>query len=243
MFNQPPWADRAEGVQGLTLSQVERNSAAGSAGLQVGERIAAVSGVEVNSSDQLRKAVRSHQPGEEVELRIQRDLNIELAPRPGQSAEGNRAIAGQGLGAFNPHAASPHTGSSGSDAFSGLAGPLPPSAPGGGGMSPHTSLPSNPHPGIAQGGGQQAGGFSWQPDQPMEMQPGVQAPNPPQMRGRVAPSLPRTERPPTPRSPRPGRNSAGQDQVAADLLEELRGLRAEVADLRRELEMLRAKGR
>ena len=41
--------------------------------------------------------------------------------------------------------------------------------------------------------GGQAGGFSWQPDQPLEMQPGAQAPNRPEPRERAAPGVPRTQ--------------------------------------------------
>ncbi len=234
---------RAGGIQGLTLGQVERNSAAAAAGLVIGERIAAVAGVEVNTSEELRTAVRSHQPGEQVELRIQRDLEVELAARPGKGAQGNRAVTGQGLGAFSQPVKPPQDISPGFDVFGRSTQPPSLPAPEGGGQGPHGGQPFSPHMGADPHGNQQPGGFLWQPDPPREAQPGAQAPRSPQLRERAAPALPRTEGPTTPRNQKRAPNRSGQDQIAAELLDELRALRAEVAELRREIESLRQKRR
>ena len=59
--------------QGAFIDQVEPGSAADDAQLQQGDVIVEIDGQAVNGSDQVRAAVRSHSPGDRIELKIERN--------------------------------------------------------------------------------------------------------------------------------------------------------------------------
>jgi len=79
----------ADWMQGVGIASTIDGSAAKQTGLQVGDRICALDGVEVRSFEQLRKAVLSKQPGDRVELRIQVDSKPSLAAR--RTPQGERS--------------------------------------------------------------------------------------------------------------------------------------------------------
>jgi putative serine protease PepD len=66
-------ADPEDGSRGAVLVAVEEGSAAADAGLEVGDLVTHVAGKAVDGAASLAAAVRSHQPGEKIELRIVRD--------------------------------------------------------------------------------------------------------------------------------------------------------------------------
>jgi predicted metalloprotease with PDZ domain len=72
---------RAPWMQGVRIDEVIDGEAAQKIGLRVGERIAAVDGVEVSGGAQLRELVRSHAPGARIELRLQADKSVTLEAR------------------------------------------------------------------------------------------------------------------------------------------------------------------
>ena len=79
----PAVGDRA----GAAIQEVRPNTAAEEAGLQVGDIIISVAGVEVNGSNDLAAQIRTHRPGDVVELTLIRDgeemtIEVELGVRP-----------------------------------------------------------------------------------------------------------------------------------------------------------------
>jgi membrane-associated protease RseP (regulator of RpoE activity) len=184
-------ARAGEGVAGLPLTSVEGESAAVHAGLRRGDRIAAVDGVEVGSFAELSKRIQAHSPGDAVELRVQRDVQVVLAPRPGKSGEQRRS-AGQEGG-------------------------------------------ESAEAGAAPGRGQDSGALLFRPEGDSRRfwsspEAGAQA-------GESAPRARLAE----PRAPKRGQGPAAGGGAMADLLHEIRALRAEVSELRREIETLRSR--
>ena len=59
--------------EGAFVLDVVPGSAADEAGLQAGDLIVSIDGEAVTSSDQVRDAVRDHEPGDEIELGVERD--------------------------------------------------------------------------------------------------------------------------------------------------------------------------
>ena len=73
--------------QGAQIVEVVDGSPADEAGLQVGDVVTEVGGDEIDSSDDLRRAVAEAQPGDELELHVtadgdERDVTVELGTRP-----------------------------------------------------------------------------------------------------------------------------------------------------------------
>lgn len=232
---------QAAGAAGTGVLTVEPSSSAERLGLRPGDRIAAVDGREVRTFEELRSAVTSHRPGERVELRIQRDLDVVPAPRPAEGATAPSTL--------------PPSSSRGEGAM-------------GGGQQEDTDVPP---PGKSsrffwstpEGPAQQAPGAEQDRRAPGKAAaqgtpPGAKAPK--------LPKAPKTPKPPKaaqapelPGAPQlwrapagPGRLAGPQGQAgpgrtgrdpgagpAAELLEEIRALREEVAQLRREIEALR----
>jgi len=62
---------RAE--EGAFVVDITPGSGADRAGLRQGDVILAVDGEEITSNERLGKIVRSHEPGDEVEIRIERE--------------------------------------------------------------------------------------------------------------------------------------------------------------------------
>ena len=72
--------------EGARIASIEDGSPAAGAGLQEGDVITAVDGEAVTSSADLARAVRSHEPGDQVKIAYTRDGNaaevqVELADR------------------------------------------------------------------------------------------------------------------------------------------------------------------
>ncbi len=241
---------KEEWRRGVRVDEVVSDSPAKAAGLRAGWRIAAVNGLEVKTHDELRTAVRALKPGTEVELRIQRDLKLKLAARPADGS-GERSVMGMGNGAFTPVPEMPSL-------------PHPP-AEADGHWERHGADQEDAHQhkhvdGHGDGHGSADSGssdgqaasphFYWNtPPEPLGPQirrqgiplqerAGPRAPQGPAARGRFAPAPP----PAVERARRDPRSGAGAE-LSAQLLEELRALRAEVADLRREIDKLRKQSR
>lgn len=194
------------GSTGLLITELAQASAAVSAGLVVGERICAIDGQEMESTDQLHTAIQSRQPGDEIELRTQRDLAVELAGRPADP-EGKRKITGSGQDVF---------GQGDREVF-----PVPDKAPGKGLFRPDSKRvdpfgvppPQSPP----------------KPRAKQDKRPDPQVVVPPPRAGagegsdwKRAPGMARPD-----------------DRIYAELLDEVRALRREVADLKRELNQMR----
>ena len=188
---------------------VAAGTAAAEAGLASGDRVCALDGRELKTFEELRGAIRAHQPGEQVELRLQKDLKVELAARPG-NAEGGRAIAGMGSQAFGESQGSPQA--------------APEQAGGESLFAPQ----------------EQRGEFWLNPQQPGQPAPGAPTDRRSMRRGGRQPEAQGAIPSPQERAPGLATQNRG---VSAELLEELRGLRAEVSALRREIEALRQKAR
>lgn len=80
-------------TQGVYVDSLMENSAAGKAGVKVGDVILAVNDVEVNTSPELQGMIARHRPGEEVTLKVNRsgketEIKVTLNNR-----EGNTALA------------------------------------------------------------------------------------------------------------------------------------------------------
>lgn len=80
-------------TQGVYVDSLMENSAAGKAGVKVGDVILAVDGVAVSTSPELQGVIARHRPGEEVTLKIDRngketEIKVTLNNR-----EGNTALA------------------------------------------------------------------------------------------------------------------------------------------------------
>ncbi|MGH9156937.1 MAG: S1C family serine protease [Acidimicrobiales bacterium] len=65
-------SDPADGSRGATIETVDRDSPAGVAGVQAGDLVTHVGGKAIDGAAALGAAVRSHQPGETVELQVVR---------------------------------------------------------------------------------------------------------------------------------------------------------------------------
>lgn len=80
-------ADPTDGSRGATVASVAAGSAADQAGIRPGDLITHVGGKAVDGAAALASAVRSHQPGETVELKVvrggdERTVRATLAPQP-----------------------------------------------------------------------------------------------------------------------------------------------------------------
>ncbi|HKK77880.1 MAG TPA: Do family serine endopeptidase [Saprospiraceae bacterium] len=78
-------------TQGVYVDSLLENSAAGKAGVKVGDVITAVDDIEVNTSPELQGIIARHRPGEEVKLSINRrgeeiDLTATLNSRSGNTS-------------------------------------------------------------------------------------------------------------------------------------------------------------
>ena len=60
-------------AEGAFVLEVRPDTPAEAAGLAPGDLIVAIDGEEVAGSEEVRDAVRSHEPGDEIELEIERD--------------------------------------------------------------------------------------------------------------------------------------------------------------------------
>ncbi|HET9441922.1 MAG TPA: trypsin-like peptidase domain-containing protein [Acidimicrobiales bacterium] len=65
-------ADPADGSRGATVVSVEAGSPAATAGLEVGDLVTRVADRSVDGAAALRSAIRSHQPGETIEVEVVR---------------------------------------------------------------------------------------------------------------------------------------------------------------------------
>jgi len=72
-------ADPTDGSRGATVVEVSPGSPAAEAGLQAGDLITSLGGVEVVGSAELRGEVRQHTPGEEIEIGYERNGDSETA--------------------------------------------------------------------------------------------------------------------------------------------------------------------
>ena len=80
-------ADPSDGSRGATVVSVADGSAAAGAGIQAGDLITHVDGKAVDGAAALAAAVRGHQPGDPLELRVirngsERTVKAKLAPQP-----------------------------------------------------------------------------------------------------------------------------------------------------------------
>jgi membrane-associated protease RseP (regulator of RpoE activity) len=191
------------GRNGLPITSLVPGMAAESSGLVAGERICAVGGKEIGSFKQLQTEILSHDAGDEVEVRTQRDVNVELAPRPGQAQSGH-SVAGMGGHAF------------------GNGNALVPAQPGlGGGKGLFSPEPNQ--------------GETW-PSTPGQPPPGALVPKQPPHARLAIPVPPSEDGRPKARSMTPGN---GDDGIRVQLLDEIRALRKEVAELRRQIDAMR----
>jgi putative serine protease PepD len=62
-----------DGDEGAFVTEVVPSSAADKGGLEVGDVIVEIDGKAITKSDEVRDAITSHDPGDEVELKVQRD--------------------------------------------------------------------------------------------------------------------------------------------------------------------------
>jgi putative serine protease PepD len=74
-------------ADGAGIAEVRTGTPADEAGLEAGDVVTAVDGEEVGSADELRQAIDSHEPGDEVELTLERDgetqsVTVTLGTRP-----------------------------------------------------------------------------------------------------------------------------------------------------------------
>jgi putative serine protease PepD len=79
--------DDVENAEGARIAQVRTGTPADRAGLETGDVVTALDGDEVGSADELRRRVDAHQPGDEVELTLERGgeqqtLTVTLGTRP-----------------------------------------------------------------------------------------------------------------------------------------------------------------
>jgi len=79
--------DRRDGGQGAVIAQVEDDTPAAEAGLQVGDIVISVEGAPIEGGAGLVAAVRDQEPGDELEIRVVRDneiitLTVVLTDRP-----------------------------------------------------------------------------------------------------------------------------------------------------------------
>jgi putative serine protease PepD len=79
--------EEPQNADGAGIAEVRTGTPADEAGLEAGDIVTAVDGEEVTSADELRQAIDSHQPGDEVELTVERDgetetVTVTLGTRP-----------------------------------------------------------------------------------------------------------------------------------------------------------------
>jgi putative serine protease PepD len=72
---------------GASVAEVKDGTPAAAAGLKAGDVVTAIDGAAITSSDELRREIDSHSPGDEVELTLRRGgatmtLSVELGTRP-----------------------------------------------------------------------------------------------------------------------------------------------------------------
>jgi putative serine protease PepD len=77
----------AEDGEGASLAEVRTGTPAAEAGLRSGDVVTAIDGEAVTSSNELRRLIDSHSPGDSVELTLERDgetktVQVELGSRP-----------------------------------------------------------------------------------------------------------------------------------------------------------------
>lgn len=85
-----------EVTQGVYVDSITANSAAGEAGIKVGDVILSVDGTEVNSSGELLEIIGRHRPGDRVELKVNRsgkEMGFEVTLR---NREGEARIVERG---------------------------------------------------------------------------------------------------------------------------------------------------
>lgn len=78
-------------TQGVYVDSLMENSAAGKAGVKIGDVILAVDGIELSTSPELQGIIARHRPGEEVTLRVNRkgnesEIKVTLNNREGSTA-------------------------------------------------------------------------------------------------------------------------------------------------------------
>ena len=64
---------QVEGDEGAFVTEVVPGSAADRAGIEVGDVIVAIDGEDIATSSEVRDAITSHEPGDEVEIELRRD--------------------------------------------------------------------------------------------------------------------------------------------------------------------------
>lgn len=82
---------------GVTVTEVLKDSPADDAGLKVGDVIAALDDVRVDSAQGLVDAIQAHQPGDEVVLTVEsgdetRDVPVTLGERPAEAEAANPSV-------------------------------------------------------------------------------------------------------------------------------------------------------
>ena len=66
---------------GAEVKRVIRSSAAEKVGIQVGDKIVSINGVEMKSAEEITRSIRSHRPGDVLEITISRgDTTLKLKP-------------------------------------------------------------------------------------------------------------------------------------------------------------------
>ncbi|MCA9216390.1 MAG: PDZ domain-containing protein [Planctomycetales bacterium] len=86
-----------DGVAGVIVEFVMRNSAAQEAGVKRSDVVTSVNGVSITGLDQLRNLIGSHRPGDAIKINVTRDENelemeAVLQERPNPLPEANRAM-------------------------------------------------------------------------------------------------------------------------------------------------------
>ncbi len=89
--NQPGGRFSQNVVLGARVVDVEANSAAAQAGLQVGDVITAIGGATIDQNHQIADLIKTHKPGDKVDLSVTRGnqtltLTVTLAASPSDSS-------------------------------------------------------------------------------------------------------------------------------------------------------------
>ena len=82
-------ADEAADGGGVAIEEISEGGPADDAGLQSGDVIVAIDGDKVETPEDVRTAIDSHQPGDEIEVEVRRDGDtqtetVTLGERPDQ---------------------------------------------------------------------------------------------------------------------------------------------------------------